>query len=348
MKLLKGITAGVLCLTLLSAPGVNLPLLGDSSQAEASVQTKAMYPNKKTVAYQSKSSKSSRVMTIPYGVRVDRLAVASSWSQVRYNGKVGWVASRDLVEIKKTEVLDTKQTVTMYVSRSTKAKSLTKIPVNKQVTRLAVNQSWSQVKYGNHTGWVASSQLKIRYTRETFALTKYRVKEVAPLQSSYSTSSNVIATLPDFGVVESVERYNNWYKVTFANQTGWVQGKYLTTYKKETVYEALERVYGSSYEIGYDPGSSRVVKWIDGNLFDLYYRNGYATLDYSDSVNPKLAREEYKKMAKFITAMHGGDPNRLSATMWDAMHNGYKYEDPDLKYDKYTTYRHNDTIVVTW
>lgn len=310
MKLLKGITAGVLCLTLLSAPGVDLPLLGDSSQAEASVQTKAMYPNKKTVAYQSKSSKSSRVMTIPYGVRVDRLAVASSWSQVRYNGKVGWVASRDLVEIKKTEVLDTKQTVTMYVSRSTKAKRLTKIPVNKQVTRLAVNQSWSQVKYGNHTGWVASSQLKIRYTRETFALTKYRVKEVAPLQSSYSTSSNVIATLPDFGVVESVERYNNWYKVTFANQTGWVQGKYLTTYKAETPRETVHRILGDKYEItDYKYpfyGTRKEVS--DGYWANFYFSETHMDFDY-------VPQEDYLMFAKLITTIKGGDANKLVEIM---------------------------------
>lgn len=351
MKLLKAIMTGVLSIALLSVPVSGFSFDSGIQKVEASTQVKAMYAKKQVSAYKSRSSKSGRIMTIPYGVRIDRLATQSSWSQVRYKGKIGWVASRDLVEIKKTEVLDTKKVVTLYASRSTKAKTVTKVPANKQVTRLATNKSWSQVKYGGKTGWTASSSLKLRYTKETFALKKYRVKEgaPAPLQSSYSTGSEVIATLPDFGVVESVERYNNWYKVTFDKKTGWVEAKYLTTYKKESTYEALKRIYGSSYDISYDPYDSQVFKSIDGESIELYYRDGYVTLSYSiDHLNQNVAREEYNKAAKFITAIHGGDPNKLSAIMWDAMYNGHKYEDKDLKYDKYTTYQIDQNLAVTW
>ena len=348
MKLLKAMMTGILSIALLSAPVSGFSFDSGIQTVEASTQVKAMYAKRQVSAYKSRSSTSGSVMTIPYGVRIDRLATQSSWSQVRYKGKIGWVASRDLVEIKKTEVLDTKKVVTLYASRSTKAKAVTKVPSNKQVTRLATNKSWSQVKYGGKIGWVASSSLKLRYTKETFALKKYRVKEAAPLQSSYSTGSEVIVTLPDFGVVESVERYNNWYKVAFDNKTGWVEAKYLTTYKKESTYEALERIYGDGYDIYYSRAYSMSTKFIDDNIFELYYRVGYATLFYYvDHVDPNVAREEYNKAAKFITALHGGDPNKLSAIMWDAMHNGYKYDD-NLKYDKYTTYRHDDKITVSW
>lgn len=352
MKLLKAIMTGVLSIALLSVPVSGFSFDSGIQKVEASTQVKAMYAKKQVSAYKSRSSKSGRIMTIPYGVRIDRLATQSSWSQVRYKGKIGWVASRDLVEIKKTEVLDTKKVVTLYASRSTKAKTVTKVPANKQVTRLATNKSWSQVKYGGKTGWAASSSLKLRYTKETFALKKYRVKEgaPAPLQSSYSTGSEVIATLPDFGVVESVERYNNWYKVTFDKKTGWVEAKYLTTYKRETVYEALERIfYGSSYDILYEPYDSKVFKSIDGEIIELYYRDGFVTLSYSiDRLNQNVAREEYNKVAKFITAIHGGDPNKLSTTMWDAMYNGHKNEYQDLKYDIYTIYQHDLDLVVSW
>lgn len=234
MKILKGITAGILSITLLSAPTMPLSFTGETVRVEASTQVKAMYANVDTNAYTTRSSKSKRVMTIPYGVRLERTAVNSSWSQVRYKGITGWVASRDLVEIKKTEVMDTKKAVTLYASRSTKAKAVTKVPAAKQVTRLAVNKSWSQVKYGSKTGWVASSQLKARYVKESFAPRPYQLKEDAPLQSTYTTSGTRLTSILKGTVVVSAERYNSWYKVTFNGKTGWVSGKYLTDYKAPT------------------------------------------------------------------------------------------------------------------
>lgn len=334
MKLLKAMMTGVLSIALLSAPVSGFSFDSGIQTVEASTQVKAMYAKRQVSAYKSRSSTSGSVMTIPYGVRIDRLATQSSWSQVRYKGKIGWVASRDLVEIKKTEVFDTKKVVTLYASRSTKAKAVTKVPSNKQVTRLATNKSWSQVKYGGKTGWVASSSLKLRYTKETFALKKYRVKEVAPLQSSYSTSSDVIATLPDFGVVESVERYNNWYKVTFDKKTGWVEAKYLTTYKKESVKEAMFRIYGDSYEIfratyGFTARKSDDIVSVE---FDYYDNNAILEIYHKDELNPQ--KDEYLKAAKVITLFNGGDPNTLADKMFYMDTEGYKWED-DIVYDKY-------------
>lgn len=124
---------GVLSVALLSAPVSEFSFDTGVQKVEASAQVKAMYAKKQVSAYESRSSKSERVMTVPYGVRVDRLSIQSSWSQVKYKGKIGWVASRDLVEIKKTEVLDTKKAITMYASRSTKAKAVTKVPAAKQL-----------------------------------------------------------------------------------------------------------------------------------------------------------------------------------------------------------------------
>lgn len=347
MKILKGMTAGVLCLTMLSAPAIGTLNTNEVYQVEASVQTKAMYAKKEVDAYTSRNSKTKKVMTIPYGVRIDRLAVHSSWSQIRYKGKIGWVASRDLVEIKKVEVLDTKQTVKMYSSRSTKGKLITKIPATKQVTRVAINKSWSQVKYGNHIGWVASSQLKSRYTKETFALKKYRVKEAVPLQATASSSSRIVSTLPEFAAVESVEKYNNWYKVTFDKRTGWVQAKYLTTFKVETLREALDRIYVDGYETWTQKGAAGSSKFIDENLVEFYYRDGHSTLEYDENLEEPLAREEHNKAAKLITSQHGGDPYELATKMWHALQEGGEDQE-DLIYSKYRIYKYSNKVTIEW
>ncbi|KDN57626.1 SH3 domain-containing protein [Exiguobacterium sp. AB2] len=311
MKVLKGITAGVLCLTLISEPGMNLSFTGEISHAEASTQTKAMFANVKTNVYVNRSTKSKRVIKIPYGARVERLSVQASWSEVRYNGKKGWVASRDLVEIRKTEVLDTKQTVTMYASRSTKAKAITSIPANKQVTRLAINKSWSQVKYGNHTGWVANSQLKLRYTSETFAPRAYQLKEDAPLQNTYTTNGKMLVSIPKQTIVSSSERYNGWYKVTFNGKTGWVNGKYLVAYTpvSSTVdpIDVAKKIYGSDYKI---TGSGYSIT-IDG-------QNQYTGMGPKVLVIEMGDREDYARAARLITELHGGNASTLAEYMWSA------------------------------
>ncbi|UTT44568.1 SH3 domain-containing protein [Exiguobacterium aurantiacum] len=337
MNTLKKITAGILCLTLLSGLEPKLlPISETNSTVEASVQTKVMYANAKTDAYDRRSTKKSkRVISIPYGARVERLAVYSSWSQVRYNNKVGWVASRALVEIKKVEVYDAKQNVTVYDSRSTKGKVVTKVPANKQVTRLAVNKSWSQIRYGSKTGWVASSKLKHRYTKETFAPKKYRVKVSAPLQSSALTTSKILNTIPEYSVIESVERHNEWLKITYNKQTGWIQNKYLKTYKAETTLEIINRVYGTNYDIegtsytftiatkgdkeGYDPKVE-----LDVNSIALNEINGLS----SDKMT-----KEYTQAAKLFTTIHGGNAEKLSSKMLEVFNNGPYNQ--YIRYDKF-------------
>ncbi|MHC9161518.1 SH3 domain-containing protein [Exiguobacterium profundum] len=337
MKIFKALMTGVLSVALLSAPVSEFSLDTGVQKVEASTQVKAMYAKKQVSAYKSRSSKSGRIMTIPYGVRVDRLSIQSSWSQVRYKGKIGWVASRDLVEIKKTEVLDTKKTLTMYASRSTKAKAVTKVPANKQVTRLAVNKSWSQVKYGSKTGWVASSQLKTRYVKENFAPRSYQLKEEAPLQSTYTTSGTTLTSIPKETIVASAERYNSWYKVTFNKKTGWVNGKYLTAYKAPTdAVSVAKQVFGSGYTIsgsGYD-----VTVYND----DVYGGTGSKLLSIKYG-----SQSDYGKFAQLVTSLHGGDAAELANYMWNARPGQKHWR--GVQYDKYFIGADpSGGVMVTW
>ena len=339
MKILKGIIAGLLSIALLGAPAT--PFIGEAPQVEASTQVKGMHANVETEAYTTRSSKSKRVMTIPFGASLERTAVNSSWSQVRYKGKTGWVASRDLMEVKKTDVMDTKKTVTLYASRSTKAKIVTKVPAAKQVTRLAVNKSWSQVTYGSKTGWVASSQLKARYTKETFVPRIYKVKEIAPLQKTYATNGETLVSIPKEFIVSSGERYNSWYKVTFNGKTGWVHSKYLTSYKiKDAVYTA-HKLFGTKYD--YSGSGKEVI--ISGDKIDAYTRGESASI-----INYPLEKADYSfyvKTAKLITSLHGGDTDTLANYMWNARP-GQKYAD-GMYYGKYYVIMHpRGGISVIW
>lgn len=356
MKLLKAMMAGILSLVLLVTPVSGLSLDSGIQKVEASTQVKAMYAKKVLPAHESPSSKSKESFTIPYGARVDRLATKSSWTKIEYgyvsyDSIIGWVPSRDLGEIKKTEVLDTKKAVVLYASRSTKATVVTKVPANKQVSRLATNKSWSQVKYGAKTGWVASTHLTLRYNKETFALKKYHVKEAAPLQSSYSTNSDLIATLPKDRIVASVERYNNWYKVTLGDQTGWVKSKYLQTHNKETIREVFQRTYGNSYEIFIDfyvtARKSNDVLSVQFNYDPRGGAGDASAILKIDHKKNKPQKDEFLKAAKIITTFYGGDPNRLADEMFD-LYTADPMSRGEVMYDKYKIRAFGNSIYVNW
>ncbi|WP_214814280.1 SH3 domain-containing protein [Exiguobacterium sp. s196] len=356
MKILKAIMTGVLSVLLLSTPIGGSRFDSGISKVEASTQMKAMYAKKVLPAYESPSTKSKESFIIPYGARVDRLATKSSWTKIEYDfvsndSIIGWVPSRDLGEIKKSEVLDTKKVVTLYASRSTKAKVITKVPANKQVSRLATNKSWSQIKYGARTGWVASTNLTLRYNKETFALKKYHLKESAPLQSSYSNDSDIIATLPKDRIVASVERYNNWYKVTLDNQTGWVKSKYLKKHNKETIREVFQRTYGNSYKVFIDfyvtARKSNDILSVQFNFNPMGGPGDASAILKLDHKKNKPQKDEFLKAAKIITTFYGGNSNRLADEMFelytaDPMSRGY------IIYDKYKIRAFGNSIYVNW
>lgn len=341
LNLSKKIISVLIIFAISFVPSLGLLPQPLNNSVEASIYLESMYVNVKTDVYISRSTKSKRIMTIPEGASVDRLEQKTSWSNIRYNGKTGWVASRSLVGITKIEVLDTKQNVTMYASQSTKGKVVTKIPSNKQVHRLATNKSWSNVQYGNKNGWVPTSQLNLRYTKETFAPRQYKIKENAPLQTTYTSGGKKITSIPKNKIVKSAEKYNQWFKVTYNNKTGWIQAKYLQLYKvpapKESPLKVAQRIYGSDYTITNYDDMLMITDDLALHSAALFHNEGFI-IEYG-------TREEYNKAAKLITTLYGGSSSELSEYMWSALR-GYDYT-----YGKYRISPSSssyETVVVFW
>lgn len=111
--------------------------------------------------YASNSTKSKQLVQIPTNGKVRSIEKRSSWMKVTYNGKTGWVAVKNLKAYvaPKTESKYANKNMKAYTTRSSKGKVAFTVPKGKKVTRIAVNGSWSQVKYGSKTAWVASRDL---------------------------------------------------------------------------------------------------------------------------------------------------------------------------------------------
>lgn len=111
--------------------------------------------------YADCSTQTKKLLQIPTNAKVRSVEKKSSWMKVTYKGKTGWVAVKNLKAYvaPKTESKYANKNMKAYTTRSSKGKVAFTVPKGKKVTRVAVNVSWSQVKYGSKTGWVASRDL---------------------------------------------------------------------------------------------------------------------------------------------------------------------------------------------
>ncbi|WP_215112321.1 MULTISPECIES: SH3 domain-containing protein [unclassified Exiguobacterium] len=111
--------------------------------------------------YADSSTQTTQLIQIPTNGKVRSIEKRSSWMKVTYKGKTGWVAVKNLKAYvaPKTESKYANKNMKAYTTRSSKGKVAFTIPKGKKVTRIVVNGSWSQVKYGSKTAWVASRDL---------------------------------------------------------------------------------------------------------------------------------------------------------------------------------------------
>ena len=116
----------------------------------------------------SSASLSAKIITVlPRGAKVTVTKTSGSWSQVKYGSKSGWVynsyLSTSSAAASGSSSTTTKKTtapLNLRSSGSLSAKVLTVIPKGKSVTVVKTSGSWSQVRYGSKSGWVANQYLK--------------------------------------------------------------------------------------------------------------------------------------------------------------------------------------------
>ncbi len=111
--------------------------------------------------YASNSTSSKQIVQVPANAKVRSIEKRASWMKVTYNGSTGWVAVNNLKAYvaPKTVTMYANKATKAYTTRSTKGKVAFNLANGAKVTRTGVNGSWSQVKVGTKTGWIASRDL---------------------------------------------------------------------------------------------------------------------------------------------------------------------------------------------
>ncbi|WP_236634558.1 C40 family peptidase [Exiguobacterium sp. SL-10] len=203
------------------------------------------------------------LLTIPKGKTLKPIQTSGAWTKVSYGGKTGWVHNGYLktASVKPTTpskpatpstptTATTSQTtanLNLRASKSTNSSVLVTIPKGKSVTVLSVEGSWSHVKYGTKTGFVANTYLMKTASTPTpapsqptapVAPSKPVIKEESISQSFVTTANlNVrkgpgigyalVTNIPNGTTVKATKQSGTWVYVTYNGKSGYVSTGYL-------------------------------------------------------------------------------------------------------------------------
>ncbi len=215
----------------------------------------------------SPSTTNSTVMTtVPGKTVLPVFSVTGNWAYVQYGLRTGYV-SLDYIDMNltgnplpsATPVLPQNPSLNGMLARVTTKKGslnlrqddasnatiLTTIPQYTVINVLQKGKIWSKVTYGNHTGYVMTEFLT--FLENTAPATQAPAPTAAPetpdsaefarvttasgslnLRDGRSNKNKVLRTIPQYAVVEVLEKYTDWYKVTYNGTTGYAMSKFLT------------------------------------------------------------------------------------------------------------------------
>ncbi len=228
----------------------------------------------------SASSDATILAKIPRLATIKVLGIYGTWTQVSYNGTVGYVMSVFLTyvytepEVTAAPVTAAPTAATTYYtyarvttasgglnlrsSASTSGKVKAVIPQNTVISVISMGGTWTQVSYNNMTGYVMNSFLTFISVEGTTAPTaspsaaataKVTTKQGAlNLRQSASSSAKVLTTIPQNTIVNVLSRGDTWSQVTYLSHTGWVMSSFLT----------FDAVIGENVSIGPSETSARV------------------------------------------------------------------------------------------
>ncbi|MBR6786751.1 MAG: SH3 domain-containing protein [Clostridia bacterium] len=211
------------------------------------------------------ASKSAKILTtIPRNTVITVLERGEKWSQVKYNGKTGFVMNEfltfgiseelpdsstpsapdtDNTTYKKAKVTTASGSLNLRKKASTSATILAQIPQYTVIDVLDIDGTWTKVEYKNKTGYVMS--VFLTYMDEEAETPSAPVTPPAEekdpayarvttesgslnLRKKASTSAGIITTIPRHEVIEVISKGGTWTKVIYNDKTGYVMTTFLT------------------------------------------------------------------------------------------------------------------------
>ena len=193
--------------------------------------------------HEKASASSKKIGSLKKGTSVIIAKQQSSWSQITYKSKTGWVSNK-YISIKKTITVTKASTTTKYyvttnslnIRKSATASSKVVATVHKgaSVTYYSKSGNWAKVKTASSiTGWVNMAYLST--TKPIITKTYYVTSDTLNVRTSGNASAKKLTTIYKGESVTYYSKSGNWGKIkTKSGITGWVNMYYLSTTKPTT------------------------------------------------------------------------------------------------------------------
>lgn len=161
------------------------------------------------------SPNGSVITTMPVGTKVEIISTSNGWNQVKYGSKTGWASKTYLKLVTGTTTPPAPTINYVYVSASAlnlrtspNGAVITMIPYGTRVQTVSTSGDWTQIKYGNTTGWASST---------------YLVSSLSTAPSTSNGNGKVVILDPGHGGVDSGAVNGSVYEkhltMTLANKT---------------------------------------------------------------------------------------------------------------------------------
>ena len=207
----------------------------NSKTVSKSSSYKQMEVNTNGLNMRSGAGTSYRIITIlNKGTKVEVISESNGWSKIKYDGRLGYVYSIYLDDIKPSYTNTYTKTVNTEVLNvrsgpSTSNSIVGKLSKGTKVSVISESNGWSKIIYKDKECYVSSRYLD-DISNEVKEIKEVNT-EVLNVRSGPSTSYSKIGKLRKGDKVGVISESNGWSKILYNNKEAYVSSEYLSDIK---------------------------------------------------------------------------------------------------------------------
>ncbi|TCI77816.1 hypothetical protein EVJ20_07595 [Exiguobacterium sp. SH0S1] len=302
---IKRIGAGLLALSLVTASPN--PMSFAPTTVSAAAVTKVF--NKDTNV-QAGAYRAAKVLkSVKQGEAATVLEVKGSWTKVKVGTVTGWVAGWDLSDEAApvvTKVFNKDTGVQVGAFRA--AKVLQSVKQGEAATVLEVRGSWTKVKVGTVTGWVAGWDLSDEVTEA------YEAIEAFVLKAGRYQAAPVVANVPAFAKLDRVAVHGSWSEVVYNGKRGFVANWSIRQQTAEQLVHGkrIQAIDVMKAAEAYNPQGGSPFLLVESTIRDEVYRTYNAKTPKNDNIGFFYADDGAKRRAyftSFVPSIYKKGPN---------------------------------------
>ena len=179
------------------------------------------------------------IATLQKGTKVEFISESNGWSKVKHDGRLGYIASSYLEDIKTSSNTSTTKEVNtdslnVRSGPSTSNSIIGKLNKGSKVSVISESNGWSKINYNGKEAYVSSQYLSSVSGNNNTSKPEVvkEIKEVNTdslnVRSGPGTSFSKIGSLSKGSKVEVISENNEWSKINYNGKEAYVSSQYLS------------------------------------------------------------------------------------------------------------------------